>query len=77
MVDQACKRVIFANCKVSDCDSYVVRAVTRSDGRVCSVCSFSFVTLSARSFVAHFAARSALDCWFELLLSQANCCGLK
>ena len=69
MVGQTRKRV---RLQVSDCDSHVKRAVTRSDGRVRSVCSFPFVTLSARSFViARFAARSALDFWFELLLRQA------
>ena len=35
-----------SDCKVSGCDSNVKRAVTRSDARVSSVCSFPFVTLS-------------------------------
>ena len=68
--------------KVFNCDSHVHRAVTRSDGSVLPVCSFPFCVFSARSFVvARFVARSALDCWFELLSRQvslsstANCCG--
>ena len=40
-----------SDCKVSDCASHVKRVANRSDDRVRSVCSFPFVSPSARSFV--------------------------
>ena len=76
-----------SDCKENDGDSLVKRVVTRSDGGVRSACSFlffvsfPFVSLHAVLLLRAFVARSAFDCWFELLLRQASvgstahCCG--
>ena len=46
-----------SDCKVSGCYSNVKRAVTRSDAKVSSVCSFPFVTLSLYAVLLLRASR--------------------
>ena len=67
-----------SDCKVSSCDSNVKRAVTRSDGRVSSVYSFPFVTLSLHSVLLLRASRHEAhltvgsSCYWDRRLSAAQ-----